>query len=106
MATRYETLISTPVGQLFAKNLGLPNPAKLERYEEGAPLVTGTVAVGGEGRLQPTVVSMLDDLGVSNVTATGADQTYKGLVFDATGLHSSGDLDGAAVLLHPADAQP
>src|SRR5512144_86167 len=39
MATRYESLISTSVGQLLAKNLGLPNPVALERYEEGAPLV-------------------------------------------------------------------
>jgi 3-oxoacyl-[acyl-carrier protein] reductase len=92
MSTRYQSLISTPVGQMLAKNLGLPNPAKLERYEAGQPLVTGTVAVGGEGRLASTVVSMLDDLGVSNVTTAEADQRYKGLVFDATGLQSSSDL--------------
>ena len=90
--SRYQSLIKTPVGQLLAKNLGLPNPVTLERYEAGAPLVTGTVVVGGEGRLASTVVTDLDDLGVANVrTGTPADR-YKGLVFDATGIRSSGDL--------------
>jgi 3-oxoacyl-[acyl-carrier protein] reductase len=92
MTTTYQSLISTSVGQLLAKNLGLPNPAKLERYEEGAPLVSGSVAVGGEGRLAPTVVSTLDDLGVAAVQEPAADQRYKGLVFDATGIQGSADL--------------
>jgi 3-oxoacyl-[acyl-carrier protein] reductase len=92
MTTRYQSLISTPVGQLLAKNLGLPNPVRLERYEEGAPLVTGTVVVGGEGRLAPAVVSVLDDLGIANVTSAAADQRYKGLVFDATGIEGSAGL--------------
>ncbi len=35
MSDRYQSLIHTPVGQLLAKNLGLPNPVELERYEEG-----------------------------------------------------------------------
>ncbi|MGE5720103.1 MAG: short chain dehydrogenase, partial [Nocardioidaceae bacterium] len=92
MTTRYQSLISTPVGQVLAKNLGLPNPVKLERYEEGAPLVSGTVVVGGEGRLSSTVVGMLDDLGIANVTGATPDERYKGLVFDATGIETSADL--------------
>jgi 3-oxoacyl-[acyl-carrier protein] reductase len=92
MSTRYQSLISTPVGQLLAKNLGLPNPVKLERYEEGAPLVSGSVVVGGDGRLASTVTSMLDDLGVANVTTTTPEERYKGLVFDATGIESSAGL--------------
>jgi 3-oxoacyl-[acyl-carrier protein] reductase len=92
MTTRYQSLISTPVGQLLAKNLGLPNPVELERYEEGAPLVSGTVAVGGSGRLTKAVVEMLDDLGVANMTSASPAERYKGLVFDATGLGSSADL--------------
>ena len=47
MSDRYQSLIHTPVGQLLAKNLGLPNPVRLDRYTEGEPLVAGTVGVGG-----------------------------------------------------------
>jgi 3-oxoacyl-[acyl-carrier protein] reductase len=91
-STRYQSVISTPIGQLLAKNLGLPNPVKLERYEEGAPLVQGTVVVGGDGRLSSTAVNMLDDLSVSNVTTAEPEQRYKALVFDATRIATSADL--------------
>ena len=89
MSDRYQSLIRTPVGQLLAKNLGLPNPVRLDRWTEGSPLVTGTVAVGGGGRLGKAVVAALDELGIAAVENAPADQKYKGLVFDATGVTSS-----------------
>ena len=93
MSDRYQSLVHTPVGQLLAKNLGLPNPVRLERYQPGDPLVSGSVAVGGAGRLATTVVATLDELGIAAVQDAGvgdpADQTYKALVFDATGITSS-----------------
>jgi 3-oxoacyl-[acyl-carrier protein] reductase len=92
MSDRYQSLIHTPVGQLLAKNLGLPNPVKLERYHEGDALVDGTVVVGGNGRLDKAVVTALDDLGIANVEAGDAAEKYKGLVFDATGITSSDQL--------------
>jgi len=92
MSDRYQTLIHTPVGQLLAKNLGLPNPVRLERWTEGAPLVSGTVAVGGDGRLGDAVTDALDQLGIANVRNAPADQKYKGLLFDATGITSSDEL--------------
>ena len=92
MSDRYQSLIHTPVGQLLAKNLGLPNPVELERYEEGQPLVQGTVVVGGGGRLGTTLTRALDELGVSHVDEVAEDETYKGLVLDATGLTSSDQL--------------
>ncbi len=92
MSDRYQTLIHTPIGQLLAKNLGLPNPVKLDRYTEGEPLVDGSVAVGGNGRLVPSVVSALDALGIAAVKDAPASEKYKGLVFDATGLTSSDQL--------------
>ncbi len=89
MSDRYQSLIHTPVGQLLAKNLGLPNPVTLERYHEGDELVDGTVLVGGEGRLDKVIVSALDDLSIANVADQVEGVRYKGLVFDATGLTSS-----------------
>ena len=94
MSDRYQDLIHTPIGQLLAKNLGLPNPVRLDRYSEGDPLVDGTVLVGGSGRLEKAVVAALDDLGISAVSEADPDPTarYKGLVFDATGITSSEQL--------------
>ena len=51
MSDRYAFFTQTPVGQFAVKNLGLPNPVPLDRWTEGAPLVDGTVLVGGAGRL-------------------------------------------------------
>ena len=92
MSDRYQSLINSPVGQLLAKNLGLPQPIELDRYEEGQPLVDGTVVIGGAGRLDATLTKALDELGISFVKEAVEGETYKGLVFDATGLTSTDQL--------------
>jgi 3-oxoacyl-[acyl-carrier protein] reductase len=92
MSDRYQSLIHTPVGQLLAKNLGLPNPVRLERYTEGEPLVDGTVVLGGEGRLGKSIEVALDSLDVAHVKVAPEGDKFKALVFDATGLTSSEQL--------------
>ncbi|NYD41664.1 3-oxoacyl-ACP reductase [Nocardioides panaciterrulae] len=97
MSDKYQGFVQTPIGKLLVKNLGLPAPARLERWTEGAPLVDGTVLVGGRGRLGDSLPELLDGLGIASVRSADADATsegatYKGLVFDATGLTSSADL--------------
>jgi 3-oxoacyl-[acyl-carrier protein] reductase len=86
MSDRYQGFVSTPIGQLIAKNLGLPRPTRLERYRAGAPLVDGTVLVGGAGRLVAGLPAVLDGLGIASTTAVADGATYKALVFDATGI--------------------
>ena len=39
MADRYQQLINTPIGKIVSKQIGLPAPVKLERYERGQPVV-------------------------------------------------------------------
>ena len=86
MTDRYQTFTSSPIGQLFVKNLGLPNPVKLDRYAAGAPLVEGTVVVGGSGRLVDVVTASLDNLGIASTATAAEGEKYKGIVFDATGI--------------------
>jgi 3-oxoacyl-[acyl-carrier protein] reductase len=93
MSDRYQSFSSSPVGKLLVKNLGLPSPAKLQRYEVGAPLVTGTVVVGGRGRLAESLPGVLKDLEIESTTRPEDGEKYKGLVFDATGITSSSDLE-------------
>ena len=92
MSDRYQGFVQTPIGKLLVKNLGLPNPVPLERYVDGEPLVDGTVAVGGTGRLAESLPGILDLLGIASTQTTDAAQKYKGLVFDATGLKSTSEL--------------
>lgn len=90
MSDRYQSFTQSGIGKLLVKNLGLPDPVELDRWTEGAPLVDGTVLVGGNGCLDLT--STLDSLGIANTGEKTEAQKYKGLVFDATGLTSSTDL--------------
>jgi 3-oxoacyl-[acyl-carrier protein] reductase len=92
MSDKYQGFTKTPVGKLLVKNLGLPSPMRLDRWTEGAPLVDGTVLVGGSGRLVESLPGLLDTLGISSTAVKPEDVRLKGLVFDATGLTSSGDL--------------
>ncbi|MBM7515192.1 3-oxoacyl-ACP reductase [Nocardioides nitrophenolicus] len=86
MTDKYQGFVSSPIGKLLVKNLGLPNPTKLDRYRAGDPLVDGTVLVGGRGRLIESLPGLLDVLGIASVTTQAEGEKYKGLVFDATGI--------------------
>ena len=107
MSDRYQGFVQTPIGKLLVKNLGLPNPVELERYAEGAPLVDGTVAVGRHrpaGRVAARPARHARHRLDRRPPTPAA--TYKGLVFDATGMTTAADLVRAPRLLHPAAAQP
>ena len=112
MADRYSQLINTPVGRIVSKQVGLPTPVKLERYTPGQPVVRGPVLLGGApgGRLAEPLAAVLADAGAKVSTAGSADadgdgdgdgQTFKALVFDATGITESGMLREAWAFFHP-----
>lgn len=88
MSDKYQAFTQSTIGKMLVKNLGLPQPTKLERYTAGDPLVRGTVLTGGRGRLADELAGLLDQLGVATQSAQTEGQRYKALVFDATGLTS------------------
>jgi 3-oxoacyl-[acyl-carrier protein] reductase len=92
MSDRYQSFTSSPLGKLFVKNLGLPDPVKLDRWHEGSPLVDGTVVVGGSGRLGDALTRALDGLGIATTSTAAEGEKYKALVFDATGIEDSAGL--------------
>jgi 3-oxoacyl-[acyl-carrier protein] reductase len=92
MSDRYQSFVSTPIGRMLVKNLGLPSPTPLERWRGGAPFVDGTVLVGGSGRLAAALPGVLDGLGITAATMLEEDARAKALVFDATGITDSTQL--------------
>jgi 3-oxoacyl-[acyl-carrier protein] reductase len=86
MTDRYQDFASSSLGRLLVKNLGLPDPVRLERYIAGSPLVDGTVVLGGTGRLEDHLPKLLDGLGIETTTTADPASRFKGLLFDATGL--------------------
>jgi 3-oxoacyl-[acyl-carrier protein] reductase len=97
MIDLYQPLAQSYVGQIVVKNLGLPNPPRLQRWSEGRSLVDGTVLVGAapEGRVVESVTDALSSLEVSVATEPADGQRFRGLVFDATGI---ADVEGLGAL--------
>lgn len=103
MTDRYLSLINTPVGQLIAKNVGLPNPPTLDRWDVGQVLVDGTVLVGAAegGRLEKHVADTLAAREVAVATTRAEGQKYKGIVFDASGIRTPDQLVDLQEFLTP-----
>jgi len=98
MNDRYQDFTRSGLGRLLVRQLGLPDPVRLERYTVGAPLVDGVVGVGGRGRLALSLPGLLDLAGIASTTVTAGDAPgdtpYKGLVLDASGLTTTQSLVG------------
>jgi 3-oxoacyl-[acyl-carrier protein] reductase len=97
-------LVNTPIGRIVTKQVGLPAPVELERYEPGQPLVSGPVLVGAArgGRLSGSAEGVLREAGAEVFSGIpGADETFKALVFDATGIESVEGLHEAYAFFHP-----
>jgi 3-oxoacyl-[acyl-carrier protein] reductase len=126
MPDLYQQLVNTPIGKLVSKQVGLPQPPRLERYEPAQPVIDGPVLLGGAGgRLVTSLAKTLTavnadvstpmdedlrtaaaqaklDAGIFNPDAAPEDQRFKALVFDATGIGSSEELEQAWGFFHPS----
>jgi len=126
MADRYQQLVNTPIGKLVSKQVGLPAPLSLERYEPGQPVVTGPVLLGSAtgsrlaGPLATTLAAIDAEVdtppgdevrqgaadagleaGLFNPDTASSEDTYKALVFDATGIARADDLNEAWAFFNP-----
>ncbi len=125
MSDRYSQLINSPIGQIVAKQVGLPQPAKLQRYRAGQPVIDGPVLLGAApgGRLAEPLARVLATVGAELHTpmqdelraaaaaagvdakvwagdASPAEQTFKAVIFDASGITSSVELHAAWEFFH------
>jgi 3-oxoacyl-[acyl-carrier protein] reductase len=127
VSDRYQQLVNTPIGKIVTKQIGLPSPVTLERYERGQPVVSGPVLLGAApgarlGGATARVLAAIDaDVHTSldeHVRTAAADasleakvwgpeaapeeQTFKALVFDASGIESSEQLRDLWAFFAPA----
>lgn len=100
MSDRYGELVQSGLGRTVAKNLGLPTPIKLDRFEVGQPVVRGEVAFGrvGESEVSRAVNSILQALDAQTTTEDKLDERltdenvrFKVAIFDVTNIK---DVDG------------
>jgi 3-oxoacyl-[acyl-carrier protein] reductase len=92
----FSQIVNSGPGSLLAKQLGVPQPEPLRRYRAGDPPLTGSLLIGGDGRVVEPLRAALDedyDLVGNNLGGRWADQ-FGGLVFDATGITAPEGLNG------------
>ncbi len=125
MTDRYQQLVNTPIGKLVSRQIGLPAPQRLERYEPGQRVLDGPVLLGAAsgstlvaaiGRVLESIGAEVETFpdqvvrqgaadaglaaGLFNPETASEDDTYKALVFDASGIAGSTDLREAWEFFH------
>ena len=70
MTDRYQQLVNTPIGKIVSKQIGLPNPPRLERYQPGQPVISGPVLLGAAAgrRLAGALAGVLASVGAEVLT--------------------------------------
>jgi 3-oxoacyl-[acyl-carrier protein] reductase len=125
MSDRYTLFANSALGRLLAKNLGLPMPLNLDRFQPGMPVISGAVLLGAApgGQLTGAAASTLNNIQaevhtyaqdqVTKIaTASGlnakvwnpevdTEQKFKALIFDASGITCSDDLVQVYHFFHP-----
>lgn len=91
MSDTYTQVVNAPVLSSLAGSIGLPRPVNLDRYQAGEPVISGPVLTGSApgGRLRSAVSNVLDSIAAERA---GTQGPVKALIFDATGISSSGEL--------------
>ena len=128
MTDRYGSFVQTSVGKKVAKNLGLPLPTPLDRFESGQKLVRGSVlfgsASGEDQRIAKSAARILDEMhaevyindaddsaqvfaeaGVEVKTSSANDEKYKVLLFDASNISNTTELEQLYEFFHPVARQ-
>jgi len=111
MTDRYQTFTRTPLGQALVKNLGLPDPAPLQRWTDGSAVIDGPVVFGASAETDAgkAIQALLRDIGASFSTAAegvaSSELRPKALVFDATGISSTAELTSLQRFFSPVIRQ-
>ncbi len=101
MSDRYSQIVNAPVVSTLVRQLGLPQPATLDRHRPGAPVVAGPVLSGAApgSRLGREPAAFLDRI---KAERAGAEGPAKALLFDATGIADSTELVELQRFFYPA----
>ncbi len=108
MSDRYQQLIETTPGRFVSKQLGLPQPERLRRYEPGQPLLEGPALLGGAGPLLEPARAVLKEAKEEAHDKRTEGLKYAALIFDASRIGSTEDLKQLYDFFHPTirDVRP
>jgi 3-oxoacyl-[acyl-carrier protein] reductase len=103
MSDRYQSFALSGPGGFLSKQLGLPQPPRLRRYEPGQPVLDGPALVGGAagGRLGEALDDVMVSIGAEVLEDVPDDRRLGAIVYDATGIESSERLHALYEFFHP-----
>lgn len=128
MTDQYQPFTQSPIGKFVVKNLGLPSPVVLERFESAQPVVKGAVLVGAapssvlSGAIAQVLSNIHTDSYVGNnvalqqeaakvglnlrpFNAGDKESKFKAVVFDASGIQNSEQLNELYKFFNPIARQ-
>ncbi|MBP4527379.1 3-oxoacyl-ACP reductase [Acinetobacter baumannii] len=128
MTDQYQAFTQSPIGKFVVKNLGLPSPVVLERFESAQPVVKGAVLVGAapssvlSGAIAQVLSNIHADSYVGNnvalqqeaakvglnlrpFNAGDKESIFKAVVFDASGIQNSEQLNELYKFFNPIARQ-
>ena len=115
MTDQYQAFTQSPLGKFVVKNLGLPSPVSLDRFESGQPVVNGAVLLGAapSSTISASIAQVLSNIHADSYVGNNVElqQTaakvglnlrplnvddkeskFKAVVFDASGIQNSEQL--------------
>ncbi|MDS7932826.1 3-oxoacyl-ACP reductase [Acinetobacter sp. V91_7] len=128
MTDQYQAFTQSPIGKFVVKNLGLPSPVALERFESAQLVVNGAVLVGAapssvlSGAIAQVLSNIHADSYVGNnvalqqeaakvglnlrpFNAGDKESKFKAVVFDASGIQNSEQLNELYKFFNPIARQ-
>ncbi|GAB01099.1 MULTISPECIES: 3-oxoacyl-ACP reductase [Acinetobacter] len=115
MTDQYQAFTQSPLGKFVVKNLGLPSPVTLDRFESAQPVVNGAVLLGAapSSTISAAIAQVLSNihadsyvgnnvelqqtaakvgLSLRPLNADDKESKFKAVVFDASGIQDSEQL--------------
>lgn len=128
MTDQYQAFTQSPLGKFVVKNLGLPSPVVLDRFESAEPVINGAVLLGAapSSSLSGAIAQVLSNIHADSYAGNNAElqQTaakaglnlrafnsgdkeskFKAVVFDASGIQNSEQLNELYKFFHPVARQ-
>lgn len=128
MSDHYQAFAKSPIGKFVIKNLGLPSPIQLERFESATPVVKGAVLFGAapKGHFTSEIAQVLSNIHANTYAGNNAElqqaaaksglnvgafnegdkeSKFKAVVFDASGIQNSEQLQELHKFFNPIARQ-
>ncbi|WP_312332163.1 3-oxoacyl-ACP reductase [Acinetobacter variabilis] len=128
MTDQYQTFAKSPIGKFVIKNLGLPSPTSLDRFESATPVVKGAVLFGAApaSTLTGTIAQVLANIHANSYAGNNAElqqaaasaglnlgafnpgdkeSKFKVVIFDASGIENSEQLKSLYDFFNPIARQ-